>query len=740
MKPARKVPFFIHNVIPLSAGCLVSFSPIALATANVLGDAKVTDIEIIKVTGQQYQRPLTLVNAGQAIISLDQIDMLQANNFAEVIDSMPGATIDGGTRSGGERINIWGFGETEDLNVYVDNAPVGFEQYRYGSFFLDPQLIKRIEVIKGAHDVRSGNGGFGGAIYASTKSADDFLAQGQSLGGQIKTTYASNNSAMGYAGTVYGRVNHVVSGLVHVTTKEAKDVELAAGERFAYSGYEQTNYLVKLDVEQGYHQLALSMTHYLDEGRKPWANRRGAMPMISDYNIKKYGSFDEALFATTSFNTYEDNTWSANYRYSPNNPLLDVQLAVSHSANARHWIRPEVAWEKMFVSVGSFGHESWLDYKRDFINLTNTSHIENHDITVGLQYKAIERRSEVFNKSYEKKEAKNFGRYAPYYQPEGEQANYAVYLSDAYSASPELTITPSIRYDYIRSQGRENLAPDYNDITAGHDYSATSHEGWSPRLGLDYQLSEHHLLSFAYAYSLMAPVVDEIYAVQYAKASVTATSPDLELERVHAIKLGLTSHFSDTVLEGDSLITQVTLFSNRGENDIGQRRGVNSDSSLPLQSNFTNLDGYQINGADFEAQYRYQDIFADLAASWLEGTHQGTLRDSQGDDEYLANIAPANVRLDLGWQVFDDLTLAWQGSWYAKQNKVPSEDLFNSEIPSDNYFVQQIYASYTPEYLMPGLTLRLALKNITNQAITPYLSDGIPAAGRDIRLSAAYRF
>lgn len=248
------------------------------------------------------------------------------------------------------------------------------------------------------------------------------------------------------------------------------------------------------------------------------------------------------------------------------------------------------------------------------------------------------------------------------------------------------------------------------------------------------------MLSFAYAYSLMAPVVDEIYAVQYAKASITATSANVDLERVHAIKLGLSSHFSNSVLDDDSLMTQVTLFSNRGERDIAQRRGSNSDASLALQSNYTNLDGYQINGADFEAQYRYQDFFGDLAASWLEGSHQGSLRDSQGDDEYLANIAPANVRLDLGWTFFDDLTIAWQGSWYAQQDKVPSEDLFNSEIPSDNYFVQQIYAAYSPENVIPGLTLRLAVKNLTNQAITPYLSDGIPAAGRDIRLSAAYRF
>ncbi|VEF26817.1 Heme/hemopexin utilization protein C precursor [Shewanella baltica] len=718
--------------------CILPSMP--LYANEVLGEPKVEPIEILQVHGQQYRRAITVAKPGEAIISMEQIEEMQATTFAEVIDDMAGAHIDGGTRSGGERINIWGFGETEDFNVYVDNAPVGFEQYRYGSFFLDPDLIKRVEVIKGAHDVRSGNGGFGGAMYVVTKSADDFLKYDQAIGARVKTSYASNNDAMGYTGTVYGRVNPHLSGLLHLTRRDAGDVTLANGDEFEYSGYEQDNYLGKIDYEQGDHQLALSVTHYLDEGRKPWANRRGPMPAISDYNIKKYGSYEQALYATTAYNTYEDNTWSANYRYSPSNPLIDTQVVISHSANARHWVRPDIAWEKMTVSVGNFGHESWLDYKRDYIDINNLSLIGDHEITTGLQYRSLDRTSLVFNKSYEKNPEKNFGWYTPYYQPEGRQDTYAVYVRDAIHLTNDLTVTPSLRYDFIYSIGRPNIAPDYNDISAGHDYSSTHHSGFSPRLGIDYQLTNYARLNFDYAYSLQAPVVDEIYAVQYAKASITGTSRDIDVERLHAFKLGLMTQHQHLIANDDALSTQLTLFANLGRDDIAQRRGAKSDKTQLIQSGYTNLDGYHIYGADFEAQYRYQDVFSDLAVSWLQGQHNGSLRDSQDDDEYLANMAPLDIRLRLGMYITDDISVAWQGAWYDAQTNVPHGDIFNAESPSENYFLQNLYLAYEPQASLKGLSVRLMVKNLTNLQVVPFLSDGIPAAGRDVRLSLAYEF
>ncbi len=161
------------------------------------------------------------------------------------------------------------------------------------------------------------------------------------------------------------------------------DLELGNGQVFRFSGYRQNNLLAKLDYELGAHKLSLSYTSYDDEGRKPWANRRGEMPTVSEFNIKKYGSFDAAEYANTALNSYKDRTVSLNYRYTPASPLWDLQLALSSSSNDRHWVRPQVAFDKMFVSVGNFGHESWLEYDRDFIDINNTSQLGDHLLTVG---------------------------------------------------------------------------------------------------------------------------------------------------------------------------------------------------------------------------------------------------------------------------------------------------------------------------------------------------------------------
>lgn len=729
---------------------------------QVLGEPKVDAIEIIEVTGRSYRRGLKLTPPGEAVITMKEVEEQQSSQFAELVDQLPGVNIDGGTRSGGERINVWGFGAVEDLNLYLDNAPLGFEQYRYGSFFIDPDLIKQVEVIKGAHDVRSGNGGFGGSMYVTSKSAEDFLDTGEHFGARVKAGYSDNDDEKRSLVSLYGQFNRHLSAIVNYTYRDANDTTLGNGvlggniadegepveydmgneAKFSYSGYRQNSLLAKLDFDYGSHLLSLSMTDYTDEGQKPWANRRGQMPNISDYNIKKYGDYKTALYATTAHNIYEDTNYSLNYRYTPDNDLIDTQLVVSTSENQRHWVRPDIAWEKMYVSVGNFGHESWLNYKRSFVDINNTSWFGDHSLLIGLQYLSSDRDSLVYNKTYEKKEAKNFGLYTPYYQPSGKQQTSSVYAKLSYQVNDALTVKPSVRYDYIRSEGKGNLASDYNDLAAGHDYSAVSHSGLSPRLGVHYALTEQTQLYFDYAYTLQAPVIDDIYTVQYAKASKAITSSrDLEVERLHAYKLGLTQLNHDLFANSDTLSTQITLYYHKGENDVAKRSGVNSVEQA--QGYNTNLGGYYNQGVDLVLNYRYQDLFADLDASYIEGKHDGSLKDSTGEDEYLADLAPTNIGLKLGYYLTSDVMVAWRGKWYdsKSEDEMPTKSSFRTDQATDAYFLQDFYVAFTGESgALDNWEAYLTVKNITNQYYKPYMADGVAAAGRDVRVSVAYKF
>ncbi|ACJ27757.1 TonB-dependent hem/hemoglobin receptor [Shewanella piezotolerans WP3] len=732
------------------------------ATNKVLGAPKVAAMEVIEVTGRAYRRGLKLAPPGTAVMTMKEVEEQQSTQFAELVDQLPGVNIDGGTRVGGERINVWGFGDEEDLNLYLDNAPLGFEQYRYGSFFVDPDLIKQVQVIKGAHDVRSGNGGFGGSMYVTSKSAEDFLDAGEHFGARLKGGYSDNNDEKRSLISVYGQFNRHLSAIVNYTYRDANDTTLGNGiwgdnvaeegqppeldtgdeAKLRYSGYRQNSLLAKIDFDYGDHLMSLSMTDYKDEGQKPWANRRGQMPTISDYNIKKYGDYETALFATTAHNTYKDTNYSLNYRYTPNNDWIDTQLVVSTSDNQRHWVRPDIAWEKMYVSVGNFGHESWLDYKRSFVDINNTSWFGDNSLLLGLQYLSSDRDSLVYNKTYEKKEAKNFGLYTPYYQPSGKQQTSSAYAEFNYRINDQLAVKPSIRYDYIRSEGKGNLAADYNDLSAGHDYSAVSHSGVSPRLGVHYELSQQTQFYFDYAYTLQAPVIDDIYTVQYAKASKAITSSrDLEAERLHAYKLGLTQLNSGLLADNDTLSTQLTLYYHKGENDVAKRSGVNSVEQA--QGYNTNLEGYYNQGADLVVNYRYQNLFADLDASYITGKHDGSLKDSTGEDEYLADLAPTNIGLKLGYYLTNDLMFAWRGKWYdsKSEDEMPTESSFRTDQPTDAYFVQDLYIAFSGESgALDNWEAYLTVKNITNQYYKPYMGDGVAAAGRDIRVSVAYTF
>ncbi|OFJ47092.1 hypothetical protein BA896_018880 [Janthinobacterium lividum] len=83
---------------------------------------------------------------------------------------MPGVDLAGTARPSGQSLNIWGFNKVQDVKVILDGVPKGFEKYRQGSIFIEPELIKQIEVNKGAHTSLYGNGGFGGVITVETKT------------------------------------------------------------------------------------------------------------------------------------------------------------------------------------------------------------------------------------------------------------------------------------------------------------------------------------------------------------------------------------------------------------------------------------------------------------------------------------------------------------------------------------------------------------------------------------------
>lgn len=717
-------------------------SLVSLAVLNSLASyaAEGSDEEL-EVIGVHYAKPITVAEPAQTTIDWSLIEEQQYSNFADMIDSVPGATLDGGARSGGERINIRGFDDPSDIAVFVDGAPIGFQQYRYGTFFFDPFLIGEAEIIKGAHDYRALNGKFGGSIRIKTKSVDDLLDGDRNFGARVSTGYNNNGDENSYTLSLYGKNDAGFYFLANGSVKDSDDIQVGGGETLDYSGYEQENMLVKVGYENDDHEFEISHTRYKDEGRKPWANRRGKMPNISDYNIKKYGSLEKAKYAYTVDNKYTDNTTTLSYHYMPSNPYIDFNIKMARSENDRHWVRPDVAFEKMFVSVGSYGHESWLSYERDYVDVFNQAQIGDHALVTGLQYQKTDRDSLVFNKSYAKKEAKNYGWYTPYYEPSGIQTIYAAYVADHYQATDRLTITPSLRYEYITSEGKGNAAPDYNDPAAGHDYSETSHKGFSPRLDIDFDATNNTRLNFSYAYALKAPTVDNIYSVQYARATATATARDLDVSRIHAYQASVINLTEDLVSDRDNLATEFTVFYNDVNDTVDIRTGANLDkNSTENQSWNTNLDGFKNYGFELISQYRISDFYTDFSASYVRGKNKGSLSDSTGSDDDHPDVPPLNINLGFGYEWLPGLRSGWEVRWYDAQTKTKAEgNNLKVKSPSEQYTLQNAYVVWDVQQVK-GLSVGAVVKNLTDRYYEAYLSNGVPSPGREVKLKLTYQY
>ncbi len=107
---------------------------------------------------------------GRSTLSQADIDRYQPDNIPSLLQTLPGIFMGGSPKPGGQTINIRGMGDAEDVPMTVDGATKsGFERYQQGTVFIEPELIKSIEVEKGPYSPFNGNGGFGGTVNMTTK-------------------------------------------------------------------------------------------------------------------------------------------------------------------------------------------------------------------------------------------------------------------------------------------------------------------------------------------------------------------------------------------------------------------------------------------------------------------------------------------------------------------------------------------------------------------------------------------
>ena len=717
-------------------------------------------------------------NVGKSTMTQEQINRYQANNIPSLLATLPGINLGGSLKPGGQTINIWGMGEAEDVQMTVDGATKsGFERYKQGTIFIEPELIKRLEVEKGPHDIHTGNGGFAGVVHMETKDATDLLEEGKDTGAMLKYGYSSNDHQQVYSGAAYGRTEDGrADALVYYTKRDGDDMKLAdnmpnPGNVYPVNPLRLPNTAQDLDAQLLKLNLHLTDEHsvgmsYSRSNNYLWvpfsAVSYPAPP--SQANIDKYG-FDIASRRYLANRSTIDTTWSAKYNYEPvDNPLVDLEVKYSHSNTEQTDKRGEQA----FVQPTTGGRKMETGYTDDMLQIENVSLFASgpldHVLTTGVQFRKHQRDVNMWmpGTTYEV-EKYNYGHYQPNFMPAGKVDTNSFYIQDAITLA-NFTLTPSIRYDHVRNRGQENDAPYYNHPELGHDYSDKTYTGWSPRLSAFWKITPQTALFADFSKTWRAPVIDEQYEVQ-GLGNRTSSSLNLNPERITGWRAGNITTFDQIFGDNDHALIRTTLFSNKIDDEIFKATGVgcaaqtaagsmSKDCGSAPMPNYRNIGSVTIKGFEIESFYDATYLFGSLSYAWMTGKHQGAYTNPWGPDVWARDVPAPKWVAVLGTKIPAwDARVGWKGEFVRKTDRLPSDkygagpltalgDRYWDQYPNDGYNVQGLFANWKPtQPYLKGTEVNLTVDNLFNKSYRPMLSgENAYSQGRNAKVSVTRFF
>ncbi len=153
-------------------------SLLALAIVSTLPGVTFAAADEITVTATGNARSAFEAPMMVSVIDATAPENQTTSSAADLLRKVPGLTLDGTGRTNGQDVNLRGY-DRRGVLVLVDGVRQGTDTGHLNSTFLDPALIKRIEVVRGPSALLYGSGALGGVISYDTVDASDLLDAGK---------------------------------------------------------------------------------------------------------------------------------------------------------------------------------------------------------------------------------------------------------------------------------------------------------------------------------------------------------------------------------------------------------------------------------------------------------------------------------------------------------------------------------------------------------------------------------
>ncbi|WP_223508021.1 TonB-dependent receptor [Pseudomonas sp. BF-B-25] len=190
------------------------------------------NLDQVTISATRNEQSVNSVPSTVSVYTREDLDRNNVNTIKELVRYEPGVSVGGaGQRAGITGYNIRGI-DGDRVLTQVDGVqvPDGFFNGPYAQTnrnYVDPEIVKRVEILRGPASVLYGSNAIGGAVSYYTLDPDDIIKPGKDVGARLKTGYSSADDSWLTSGTVAGRTGELVT--YGTTIKQDKITGLRTG-------------------------------------------------------------------------------------------------------------------------------------------------------------------------------------------------------------------------------------------------------------------------------------------------------------------------------------------------------------------------------------------------------------------------------------------------------------------------------------------------------------------------------
>ena len=690
-------------------------APVRNAMAQI-GSAPVQSLDTITVAASKTEERAIDALAPVSVVTLEQIQGRQASTLGGLLYNIPGVWVQDRGDEPSTSINIRGLQDFGRVAVVVDGARQNYQRtghFANGSFFLNPELVGGIDIVRGPTANIYGSGAIGGVASFRTKDIEDVVRPGERWGVDAKTILGTNYGRA--LGSVFGGVHvnpnvDVFAGGTYSTQESYKD---GSGFEVANTGNRLTAGLAKLTVRPADgHEVKLGTVFQEDLYNVGQPARRAGDPNTTNPN----GTFSGG--GTSIYRTDVKNyTTTLGWKYSqPDDKLFDWNAKVYWNRTENDQIKTahtNTAGNNAFCGglpgnpvSGCIGSNRGYLLDTVGVDVYNTSRFEyadwRHAITYGL---------DAFQ---DKVVTADLRGTSDVTTPGGRRTVSGGFVQWKANYSTLLEAVGALRYDNYQlesgttSSGGDRLSP---KITVGlmplamlTPYASYAEGYRAPSITETLVNGQHAAASpfdsfFRCPSGTPGPGADSTFCF--------LPNPNLRPEIGKNKEIGFNLKKNDLFTSGDSIRGKFNFFRNDITDFIDQVA-----FGPPLMGvifpflQYQNVASARIQGFEAETMYDAGLWYAGISGSYQNGKNLQT-------DFGLYSVPPQKITSTAGVRLLDR-TLILSMMW---TSALANTDIPRTYTPATSYDLVNLYLQYQPTR---DLTLNFSVENLLNQYYRPY--------------------